>query len=265
MKKTSLFAFVVAATAATIACSQTPAAPVSPSGTDPISAEAGPNGETLKVSAPTLVSPVGGVEITDRSPDLVINNAAPRFSPSLPLSYVFEVRDEENRVVYTSPPVAAGADGRTQHEVNLNLDLNEGHTWRAWAVYQNARGPLATPGTFRTFNRFGVSCTGSELDIVACRKAQYGHIEHDELPEFLEKVAYDLNHGGHEHAPYGRLVKNEGNNCHGYSCDIICSNANGSHRQWDILLDEDAAQVPAWNRVGEATVRPCEAVVLDKR
>jgi hypothetical protein len=264
MKNQTYSTFAVAAVAAlTLACSQGAAPPTSPGTTDPGSFPAGPDGSTLKVTAPVAVSPVGGVIITDTSPDLVISNATARFTEGLQLSYVFQVIDEDGRVVYTSPAVPAGGNGRTEHEVNMNLRLNEDHTWRAWAVYQGARGPMSSTARFRTFNRFGVSCAGagSEIAIVACRKAQYGFIEHHERQDFVAKVAYDLNVGGYEHAPYGRLVKNEGNNCQGYSCDIICSDAGGFQRQWDILIDEDVLQDPAWNRVPEISVRPCEYVL----
>jgi hypothetical protein len=262
MKYQTYSAVAVAAVAAlTLACSQGSAPPTSPAGTDPGSFTAGPDGATLKVSAPVALSPVGGIEITDLSPDLVISNATARFVSALPLAYVFQVIDEEGRVIYTSPPVPAGANGQTQHEVDMNLRSNEGHTWRAWAVYQGARGPMSSTASFRTFNRFGVGCSGSELQIVECRKAQYGFIPHHLLPEFLERVAWDLNRNGHEHAPYGRLRKDVGANCNGYSCDIICSDAGGTQRQWDVLIDENAFQGPAWNRVSEIAVRPCEPVL----
>jgi hypothetical protein len=247
----------------TLACSNTPAGPTSPSTTDgSADAPALPDGSTLKVSAPTPVSPVGGVEVTDLDPDLVITNSTPTFFPgSLNLSYVFEVRNEEGRVVYTSVAVPQGG-GQTRHEIARDLNANEVHTWQAWAVFQGRQGPKSASATFKTFDRFGVSCAhlGSEVEIVACRKAQYGQIPHDALPEFLAKVAHDLNRGGFEHRPYGRLIKTTGANCHGYSCDIICSNAGGTHRQWDILIDEDQLQGPVWNRVGEPTARPCEPV-----
>lgn len=247
----------------TLACSTPPGTPTSPStangGGD---APALPDGSTLKVSAPTAISPVGGAEVSDLDPDLVIANAAPTYFPApLPLSYIFEVKDEEGRVVYTSPAIPQGAGGRTTHEIGRDLDPDEVHTWQAHAVYQGRQGPKSSGASFKTFDRFGVSCAhlGSEIEIVACRKAQYGHIEHHQLPEFLARVAHDLNRGGKEHAPYGRLVKTIGNNCQGYSCDIICSD-RGLHRQWDVLIDEDSAQIPAWNRVGNVNVRPCEIV-----
>lgn len=261
MKYQKVFALAVAAsTASVLACGQASTPPTSPSGVTPGISKAGPGGSTLKTTAPVAVSPVGGVEITDRSPDLVISNATPKFTTTLPLSYIFEVTDEDGRVVYTSTPVPAGGNGRTQHEVDMNLNSNERHTWRAWAVYQNARGPESATAVFRTFNRFGTPCFGSEQQIVECRKTQYGHIEHHQLPEFLERVAWDLNNNGHEWAPYGRLVKLDGNNCGGYSCDIICSDAGGFQRQWDVLLDEDSLQGPVWNRVPEISVRACERV-----
>jgi hypothetical protein len=247
----------------TLACNSTPAGPTSPStvngGGD---APALPDGSTLKVTAPTAVSPVGGVEVTDLDPDLVITNSTATFFPgALSLSYVFEVIGEDGRVVYTSAAIPQGGGGQTRHEIARDLNANEVHDWRAYAVFQGRQGPKSANATFKTFDRFGVSCAhmGSELAIVACRQAQYDHIPHDKLPEFLARVAHDLNRGGFEHAPYGRLVKTIGNNCQGYSCDIICSN-RGLHRQWDVLVDEDAAQIPAWNRVGGPAQRPCQAV-----
>lgn len=241
--------------ASALACSQPSAPPTSPaagaSGTG-----AAADGSTLKVTSPIPVSPVGGVEITDLDPDLVITNAQGKFV-SLPLAYVFEVTDESGQVVYRSAEIPAGANGRTTHEIAKDLKDDETHTWKAYAVYQGQRGPASSTASFKTFNRFGTICRGSEAQIVACRKAQYGHIPHSKLPEFLERVAYDLNVNGHEWAPYGRLIKDIGNNCQGYSCDIICSDT-GMHRQWDVLIDEDSLQGPVWNRVAEVAVRPCE-------
>jgi hypothetical protein len=246
-------------TSFTLACSQASDAPTSPAGAGLVGTEAGPDGSTLKVTAPAAVSPTGGVEVTDLDPDLVINNAEGRFV-SLPLAYVFEVMGEDGQVVYRSQPIPAGANGRTTHEIDAQLQDDEVHTWRAYAVYSGQRGPMSSAASFRTFNRFGTVCRGSEADIIACRKAQYGHIPHDKLPEFLERVAYDLNVNGHEWAPYGRLVKDIGNNCQGYSCDIICSDAGGFQRQWDVLEDEDQKQGPQWSRVPEINERPCEIV-----
>lgn len=262
MKHNKLFGFAMAALAATtLACSQGATPPTSPGAASLTGTAAGPDGSTLKVDAPVPMSPVGGVELDDNDPDLVIANVDGRFVQGLPLQYVFEVH-RRGELIYRSNPVSPGADGRTSHETAVLLNFDEDYTWRAYAVYQGARSPMSNTAAFRTFNRFGVSCAhiGNEPGIVECRRAQYGTIPHDELPEFLRKVAYDLNRAGMEHRPYGVLIKTTGNNCHGYSCDIICSGQGSGQRQWDVLIDEDEAQIPVWNRVGDSVARACEFV-----
>ena len=263
MKKQHLFVLALAfTTSVTVACSQSPAPPTSPAGGNPSSADAGPDNSTLKIGSPTLVSPIGGVEISDRSPVLVINNVTPKFASSLPISYVFEVIDEDGSVVYTSPAIPAGANGQTAHEVNLNLDFNEAHTWRAWAVYQNQRGPRASVANFRLFSQYGVSCahTGSEIGIVACRFEQHGNspMDPEETIQFMKEVAFDLNQLGiSDKGGFGVLIKTVGNNCLGYSCDIICEGNGGDQNQYDILIDE---RIPQWSEVDEVTVRQCEII-----
>lgn len=260
--KHNLFALGFAGLCAfTLACGQTPAAPSSSVGGSLATGETGPDGSTLKVTAPRAISPAGGQELDDNDPDLVITNASAQFVGALPLDYVFEVL-KDGQLVYRSAPVPAGPAGRTSHETATLLDSDAAFTWRAYAVYQGQRGPMSEPAAFRTVNRFGPSCAhlGSELAIVECRRAQSDHIPHDELPEFLAQIARDLNNAGMEHAPYGRLLKDTGNNCDGYSCDIICAGQGSAQRQWDVLIDENEAQIPVWNRVGNAISRACEPV-----
>jgi hypothetical protein len=263
MKKHTILAFAVAAaTAVTLACSKSPAAPTSPAGTPPVSGEVGPDGSTLKVGAPTLVSPVGGIEVSDRSPDLVLNNVSAKFA-NVALSYVFQVVDEDGVVVYTSPAVPAGANGQTRHEVNKNLDFNEGHTWRAWAVYQGQRGPRSSIANFKVFSLYGVSCAfpGSQpIDVVACRFEQHGGtaMDHEETIQFMKEVAFDLNQLNlSDKGGFGIAVKTTGNNCLGYSCDILCEGNGDDQNQYDILIDE---RIPNWAEVSEVTVRFCEII-----
>jgi hypothetical protein len=75
----------------------------------------------------------------------------------------------------------------------------------------------------------------------------------------MKEVAYDLNQldisdkGG-----FGVLVKDIGNNCLGYSCDIICEGNGGNQNQFDILRDESE---PQWSEVGDGlVVRFCEII-----
>ena len=258
MKHQKLFAFIIAVlTATTLACSNTATPPTAPT---PPSGGGASDGSTLKANAPGVVSPSGGVEIEDLTPLLTINNASAQYLPNAVLSYIFEVINSANQVVYRSAPIEQGSGGRTSHEIGVTLNTEEVHTWRAWAVYQGLRGPLSSAGSFKTFSRFGVSCAhhGNPLAIIQCRHAQHGGMDHDEAVEFMREVAYDFNRariGGHDE--WGILVKTVGNNCHGYSCDIICEGNGNDQNQYDILIDE---AIPNWAEVSEVTERQCEII-----
>ena len=263
MKHQTFIAFTAAsALAFTLACSSQPAAPTSPTGLDPAGTGANADGSTLKVTAPVAVSPAGGIEIEDTSPNLVINNSSGKFVQNLALTYVFEVTDSQNRVVYRSNPVAQGSGGRTTHEVNLDLDPEGSYTWRAIPVFQAQQGPKMAVASFKTLSRFGVSCAhhGTPIGIVACRFAQHGggHMDHEETIEFLREVAYDLNRANlSDRGGFGLAIKTEGNNCLGYSCDIICEGHGNDQNQYDILIDE---AIPNWGEVTNVTVRQCEII-----
>ena len=77
---------------------------------------------------------------------------------------------------------------------------------------------------------------------------------------FLRAGARDLNRASVSGGPFGILVKESGNNCGGYSCDIICSGQGSSQRQWDVLVDEKYARWGTPMHGGEMKVRPCEIV-----
>jgi len=260
MKYQKLFAFAAAASTATaLACSQGSPSPLAPSGALPGSIAAGPDGATLKATAPAVVAPIGGTESTDLSPELVVTNATSIYVPNLPLSYVFEVMNQAGTLVYRSTPIPAGA-GRTTHEVLGDLSNDQTHTWRAYAIYQGQRGPMSTVASFKTLSRFGVSCAHlrDPLAIVICRANQHGEMDHEEAIDFLREVAYDLNQTGiSDHGGFGLLLKNTGNNCLGYSCDIICEGNGPDQNQYDVLIDD---RVPNWAEVQNPTVRPCEII-----
>ena len=213
------------------------------------------------MTQPNPVSPTDGLEVQDETPELVIDNASPRFGGGVPLSYVFEVLDLGSNLLYQSAPVESG-DGRTAHEIAVALESDRSFIWRAYAVHDGQRGPTSSGAEFRVFNRYGATCAhlGNELAIVQCRRAQFGFMSESERVEFLRRIAHDLGRASREHAPYGILIKSSGHSCHGYSCDIICSNAGGVHRQWDVLSSEDDDQIPVWSRLDRIVPRPCEDV-----
>ena len=265
MKLQKLLSFAIAVSVASaLACSQASAPPTAPNAGDLGTGAAGPDGSTLKATAPVAVSPVGGLEISDLDPDLVIQNAQGRFVQGLSLSYVFQVFDDENRLVYQSNPVPEGSGGQTTHEIANDLEADVVHTWRAYPVYQGQRGPMSSSTSFKTLNRFGVSCAhhGAPIPIIACRFEQHdgaNGMDHEELIQFMKEVAYDLNQAiGSDKGGYGLLRKDVGNNCLGYSCDIICEGNGNDQNQFDILIDE---RIPNWGEVGEGiVVRECEII-----
>ena len=247
--------------AAMLACGDPAAPPTSPGGIPAPAADAAPDGSTLKVTPPRPVSPSDGVVVEDDAPELVIENSSAVFGGGVPLSYVFEVLDLGSNVLYHSGPVEGG-EGSTAHRIGIALESDRSYTWRAYAVNEGQRGPVSPLAEFRVFSRYGTSCAhlGNELAIVECRRAQFGYMSEPDRVEFLRGIAHDLGRASREHAPYGILIKSVGHNCHGYSCDIICSNAGGAHRQWDVLSDEDGDQVPGWSRLDRIAARPCEVV-----
>jgi hypothetical protein len=257
MKYQKLFTLGIGfVTAASLACgsNNSPTAPDSGAG-------AAPDGSTLKVTAPGVVSPAANEEVST-APQLIVTNAALKFAGNLPLSYIFEVVDSGNHVVYRSDPVPEGPNGRTEHELQTELTPDVTFSWRAYATYQGQRGPMSANTSFRTTNRFGVSCAhvGDPIGIVACRFEQHGGtaMDPEELVQFMREVAYDLNRANlSDKGGFGLAVKTVGNNCLGYSCDILCEGHGDDQNQYDILIDES---IPNWLEVEEVTVRECEII-----
>lgn len=70
-----------------------------------------------------------------------------------------------------------------------------------------------------------------------------------EKVELLKSVAAEVKGG--------ILIKTTGNNCLGYSCDIVCF-ANGDH--FDVLAAEEGAASPTWNFVGKIDPSRCELI-----
>src|SRR3954462_131265 len=86
------FAPSVCVIALAAACSKQSASPSSPTAAAPRNGNAAGDGSTLKVSAPTPVSPINGVKINQGDNIvLTVNNAAATFAGNVPLKYEFAV------------------------------------------------------------------------------------------------------------------------------------------------------------------------------
>lgn len=95
------------------------------------------------------------------------------------------------------------------------------------------------------------------LAILECHRSFYPqHMSAGQHVAFLKASARDLTRAAVSGGPFGVLRKEGGNNCHGYSCDIICAGQGGGQRQWDVLIDETYA---TWGSpLGTIRVDLCE-------
>ena len=135
--------------AAAIACSKNSDTPVSPTAAVPGASDAGPNGETLKATAPTPQSPTNNAQ-----PDqlvLTAGKSSGTYDQSLApaYSYEFEIKNAGGSTV-CSATVGGGSDSSVSWTPSCVLEFDQPHTWRVRAVYQGAFGPWAAAATFRS-------------------------------------------------------------------------------------------------------------------
>lgn len=143
------------------ACTQTPQTLTSPSANvgGSTAATSAADGSTLKVTAPALISPIGGERAEDRRPSLLWLNSTGTYG-SIGVAYDIEVSNPTtvvySRTVGESPDFGA-------HLVDLELDYDTTYSWRVrahlgndvgpwspWASFQSPRRPVATTPTVTT-------------------------------------------------------------------------------------------------------------------
>jgi len=115
-------------------------------------------------------------------------------------------------------------------------------------------------GTAVTLVLSGPVSAQEPLRIVEARRASYPTpIPREQVPVLLRGIASDLNAAGIPGGPFGILRKESGNQCGGFSCDIICSGQDSQQRQWDVLRDSPETAEPVWNEVpaGHVVPRKC--------
>jgi hypothetical protein len=97
---------------------------------------------TLKVSAPTIVSPAGGGAVNTRNPTLVLQPATGTYVQSS-VSYELQVLTTGGDVVY-SRTISGGpsnGQGTLSHTVDTPLNVRTPYRWRARAVSGSVAGP----------------------------------------------------------------------------------------------------------------------------
>jgi hypothetical protein len=132
------------------ACTQAPQSVTSPSATAGGSTAAtGPDGSTLKVTPPALVSPTDGSRAEDRRPTLIWVNSNGRYG-TIGLAYDIEL-STTTAVVYSTtvgetPDVGA-------HIVPMDLEFDTTYSWRVRAHIGNDVGPWSSWASFQTPGR----------------------------------------------------------------------------------------------------------------
>lgn len=235
-----------ALTATTIACNL--ATPVRPTPT--VVTGGTSNGASLKVSAPTPQSPANGARLTDliiSGITLSAGGATPNFATSAALQYEFELTGP-NGFRETS-----GVMGSPTWRQSRELEYATQYTWRVRAVQDGAAGPWSSNSTFTTTDlppefRCRPPFMSSPLDIMFCHLELIEDFhEPDQHILWLARVARDFNVAGVPGGPYGILQKRTGNNCEGYSCDILCSGQGNNQLQFDVLVNDE---IPVWGGGG---------------
>lgn len=123
-----------------VSCTTAPQSVTAPSATVGGSTANAADGTSLKVTAPTAVTPADGERVTDRRPTLVWLNANGRYG-NIGVAYDIELSTPE-KVVYTrtvgeSPDIGA-------HLVDLELDYDIVYSWRVRAHLSDTVGPWSS-------------------------------------------------------------------------------------------------------------------------
>lgn len=146
-RTTALCSFATAVAVSLAACSGSSQSPLSPSSVSDSGSAANADGSTLKTTAPTLLSPLDGVELDTRRPTFTFANATGRFSAAS-MGYRLELLDDSGAVVDFHN--LASGDGVTQYTVETDLPNATTYQWRVRAELDGQAGPFSAMGAFRT-------------------------------------------------------------------------------------------------------------------
>ena len=131
--------------ALSIACGRTASTTTSPTTTSKASTDStatAADGTTLKVSAPTPVTPLNDEVTPDTSPTLVATEANGKYAQGA-LAYDFELYDDNNTKIQTV--VLASLSWRV-----ATLEYDKRYTWRLRATADDHYGPWSEFASFRT-------------------------------------------------------------------------------------------------------------------
>ncbi len=202
------------------------------------------------IGKPAAIAPSGAIDTI--TPEFVIGNA-PRSGNVGQITYLIEVAETETFARAVAIWTVREEGGRTELEAPGAVPANKRLFWRVrggdastgseWSNVLSFTTPdIAPPPTPGGGGDPGAPCgppfPNEPLGIVQCHRSKFpGHMSSDQHIALLKGVARDLNKSGIGGGPYGILRKEAGNNCGGFSCDIICAGQGGSQRQYDVVTD----------------------------
>jgi hypothetical protein len=132
-----------------IACSKSSETPTSPSVSESGSANAGPDGSTLKVTAPTVISPTNGAQ-----PDslvLTASKADGKFVKGMQLSYQFQISTDGGQIISacTQNVEADPSASSVSYSPSCALEFDALHKWKVRARNGDNVGPWSAEASFK--------------------------------------------------------------------------------------------------------------------
>jgi hypothetical protein len=133
-----------------IACSKSSETPTSPSVSENGNGNAGADGATLKVTAPTIISPTNGAQ--PDSLTLTASKAEGKFDKSLQLSYQFQISTDSGSIVSGCTQTVTPEPGAANVTYNpsCGLEFDAPHKWKVRARSGDYVGPWSSEASFRT-------------------------------------------------------------------------------------------------------------------
>lgn len=223
-----------------------------------------------QLDPPPQHAPINNAQAASSRPELVVG-ASTRNAAIGNVVYEFHLATDVAFAGLVATGHRSEAGGTTFFVPDGSLNPNTTYYWRvraidpevasAWSPTQSFRTPAsAGPGPSPGPAPGGPCNSGGGQAIVECERSKYGHMGSGQIVAFLFAVADSLNRNGVSGGRFGVLRKDSGNNCGGYSCDIICSGQGGGQRQWDVLSDVEGTQGAMWAELPSSRiqVRACE-------
>jgi hypothetical protein len=230
----------------------------------------------VDLGAPRPSSPSGPIATT--VPEFKVN-AGSRSGPAEQIQYTVQVANDQGFSSISALFVVDEAGSETTIAQNYGFLNNHTYFWRvrardtgdsqalsAWSSVQAfttayvAPAPAPPPGGGGGNPRqCGPPFQNDPIGILQCHRDRFPeHMSSGQAVDFLKASARDLNRAAVAGGPFGILQKRSGNQCNGYSCDIICAGQGSGQRQYDVLIDEKYANWGSPISGGGTRVDVCE-------